>query len=197
MRLIIVGHISRIEWIDKLRHNLWASDVIVDHGNAGAYEQHRCALEVAARYDERCIIIEDDAIPVEGFYPMVQQWFDRYPETLISFYLGTSRPFEWQRWVDGAVDDAAKAGSDHIKFNGLMHGLCYSIPPNEIARVLEKMQPGAADEAIGRAWGREVVYPVESLVQHRDGTPVERHPDGQVRDQPRVARKLAGPLMYG
>lgn len=196
MRLIIIGHHSRQQWIDQLRRALWASDVIVDYGQVGAYEQHRTALEVAAHYEDRCIIMEDDALPVERFYPLASDWFDRIPDTLTSFYLGTSRPFEWQRWVDGAVSDAAKAGKDYILFNGLMHGLCYSIPPNEIARVLENMQPGAADEAIGRAWGREVAYPVESLVQHRDGEPVERHPDGQVRDQPRVARKLAGPLMY-
>ena len=54
----------------------------------------------------------------------------------------------------------------------------------------------AADYVIGRAFGRQIVYPVESLVEHRDGDSVERHPDKELRTERRVARKLAGPLMY-
>lgn len=196
MKIIIVGHHSREEWVTQLQRAVFASHTIVDYADSGALAGHRSALELASQYDERCIIMEDDAIPVVDFALHAQRWFDEFPDSLISFYLGTGRPFEWQRWIDGAIGKAEVGGKDYIECNGLFHGLCYSIPPNEVKRVLENLKHPEADFAIGRAWGREVIYPVESLVEHRDGVPVERHPDGETRTEIRVARKLAGPLLF-
>lgn len=148
---------------------------------------------MAQAHGERCIIMEDDAIPVVGFVELAEFWCGQLPDHLISFYLGTSRPHKWQGRVDLAL---ATTFDPYIELPTLIHGVCYSIPPNEVTRVLENMQGPEADYAIGRGWGRPVVYPVESLVEHRDGTPVERHPDGEPRTERRVARKLAGPLMF-
>lgn len=191
--VVIVGHHSRYEWIDRILEVLPDAIAVVDPGDNGAIHNHIRVLSMIARSDRRCIIMEDDAIPVVGFMERAEQWCVEYPDDLISFYLGTGRPPQWQARVDAELG----AGTAHIHLPALLHGVCYSIPPNEIPRVLATMRKdGAADSAIGRAWGRNVLYPVESLVEHRDGTPVERHPDGMARTEPRVARRLAGPLLF-
>lgn len=132
---------------------------------------------------------------MQGFASLAEQWCDKFPDDLISFYLGTGRPVSWQARVDDALERTA---GPVISLPRLIHGVCYSIPTAHVERVLKRMQDSddGADFAIGRAWGRSVIYPVESLVEHRDGLSVERHPDREPRTERRVARNLAGTLMY-
>lgn len=193
--IIIVGHHSRIEWVAQLQRLIPDAAAVVDYQGQGAQEGHRKALMIARDAGTRCIIMEDDALPVVGFEGLAQQWCDRFPDDLISFYLGTGRPESWQQRVDNAL---ATTMGDTIMLSRLIHGVCYSVPTHHIDRVLDRLQRGeaGADYAIGRAWGRGVIYPVESLVEHRDGDSVERHPDGEPRAERRVARRLAGPLMH-
>lgn len=198
MQTIIVGHHSRIDWIAQLQNEIEGAAAVVDNGNGGALQGHIKALQIAEQVGERCIIIEDDAIPVEGFVDSARKWCDRFPNDLISFYLGTGRPASWQARVDDALERSAR---DHIVLPRLIHGVCYSIPQACISRVVERVMAAGdaldgADYVIGRAYHRQVLYPVESLVEHRDGDSVERHPDGEPRIERRVARQLAAPLAY-
>ena len=199
MKVIIVGHHSRQEWIEKLlfalEDDLGVGNVmaIIDDQDRGSLFNHRRALEAAYRIDDRVVIMEDDAIPVVGFGQEAADWLEAYPNDLISFYLGTSRPVQWQHRVDMALADT---DGHCITLPNLIHGVCYSVPPHKLSRVIQRLRDGPADEAVGRAWAGQVVYPVESLVEHRDGPPVERHNDGEKRAERRVARNLAGPLMF-
>lgn len=198
-QVIIVGHKSRISWVAKLQEALPGAAALVDHSNRGALAGHIRALEIAKLHDKRCIIMEDDAIPVEGFMQLATDWFERMPDALISFYLGTGRPVSWQAQVDAHL---SRTIGDYITLPRLIHGVCYSIPPKHVGRTLDRIRAMGetldepADYIVGRGFGREVVYPVESLVEHRDGESVERHPDGEPRIEQRVARNLAAPLMY-
>lgn len=192
MNIVIVGHHSRVEWIEKLQRYFPRAKVVMDDEDRGAAWGHREALKIAARNRERTIIMEDDAAPVEGFEELAQSWFDRYPGDFLSFYLGTGRPKYWQRIVDTKLRTTQL---DHIVLPQLLHAVCYSIPAFAVRRVLDQMTLPEADFALADAWGRLILYPVESLVEHRDGTPVEKHPDGEPRVERRVARKLAGPLI--
>ena len=196
-QVIIVGHHERIGWIAQLQAALPGASAVVDYAGHGALWGHMRALEIAKATGERCVIVEDDAIPVEGFTEMVGQWCERFPDDLISFYLGTGRPREWQ----AAVDRQLETAYDYITLPKLIHGVCYSLPPGGAEFVLKRIAAmgrtfEGADYVIGRAWGRQVVYPVESLVEHRDGPSVEKHPDCEPRSDRRVARCLAGNLMY-
>ncbi|TYD48236.1 hypothetical protein FNN14_21455, partial [Cronobacter sakazakii] len=49
-----------------------------------------------------------------------------------------------------------------------------------------------ADYAVGDACGGPVIYPCNSLVDHADGLPVEKHPDRQPRRERRRAWRLHG-----
>jgi hypothetical protein len=194
MQVIIVGHHSRSEWAERLQKALPGAAWIIDFANQGSTAIHRRAIQLAATMSERCVIMEDDAIPVCGFAERADAWVQRFPDDLISFYLGTSRPLKWQPRIDKALQETTE---DYVLLRHLLHGVCYSIPQHKAAWVLNRMAPHPeADFSIGMAWAGAVVYQVESLVEHRDGKPVEAHYDGQPRTEPRVARKLAAPLMY-
>ena len=199
MRVIVVGHVRRMNWIEKLQEVFPTCSAVVDFANRGALEGHIAALSLAHASGERCIIMEDDAIPVEGFMEHAANWCSAFPNSLVSFYLGTGRPPAWQARVDIALEQADDA---YITLPRLIHGVCYSIPANRVAAVLARIKAlGGSDEGadflIGRMFGGEIVYPVESLVEHRDDGSIERHPDGEPRIERRVARALAAPLMYG
>lgn len=133
---------------------------------------------------------------MEGFHELARVWMDRFPGDLLSLYCGTGRPKRWQPIIQSEMD---KPGG-HIALHELLHGVCYSIPPDMIASVLAAMPNNKpADYAIGQAWrnltGRKVIYPKLSLVDHADGPSVERHMDGQPRTEPRKAWALVGRRM--
>lgn len=198
MNIILVSHPSRAAHVHALQQKLPVVTTVVDTVNA--LSGHRTALRLALSHGERVVIMEDDAIPVEGMPELARGWCDAYPDVLISFYLGTSRPRDYQTMVADRIKKADSFGDDLIWLPTLIHGVCYSIPTWAIPGVLTRMDQLSrikeADFAIGAAWGAPVCYPLESLVQHRDEAPVERHPDGQARIEPRVARRLAAPLMF-
>ena len=129
-QVIIVGHHERIDWIAQLQAALPGAFAVVDHAGLGALRAHMRALEIATATGKRCVVIEDDAIPVEGFSEMVSQWCERFPDDLISFYLGTGRPREWQ----AAVDRQLETAYDYITLPKLIHGVCYSLPPARLSR---------------------------------------------------------------
>lgn len=198
MQTIIVGHRSRIEWIGRLQRAIPGSCAIVDYAGEGAFKAHVKALNLAEEIGGRAVVIEDDAIPVVGFVERAEAWHSLIPDAVFSFYLGTGRPSQWQSTVDELVSNARVMDDDYIAMPRLLHGVCYSLPPGAASRILDRLRDysDGVDIAIGRAWGKPVVYPLESLVEHRDDGSVERHPDGEPRNERRVARCLAGPLMY-
>lgn len=205
MKIIIVSHYKRSDWVRKLLEVFPGAFVVTDYLERGSLWAHTEAISIAAMLGERCIIMEDDAIPVKGFEPWADYWINRHPGSLISFYLGTGRPTEWQDWVDGAIDLARELRPHELRewfmMSRLLHGVCYTFPPDQAQRIADGLKRlngrvKAADVAVGKAWGDHIVYTVQSLVEHRDQGSVEKHPDGQPRTEPRVARFLAGPLAY-
>lgn len=199
MKIILVSHPSRAHHVSVLQQSLPIVATVVD--TVSAWSGHMTALRMASQLDERVAIMEDDAIPVKDFEKLSDHWMSARPNELLSFYLGTSRPRELQGVIQQRINGADHQGYAEIWLPTLIHGVCYSIPLADVQRVVDHMTERGtrirqADFAVGAAWGRQVCYPLESLVQHRDETPVERHPDGMPRTEPRVARRLAGSLMF-
>lgn len=198
MNIILVTHPSRARHVHLLQQNLPVVTTIIN--TVSAKDGHHQALMHAERQRGRVVIMEDDAIPVNGFVELAELWCKAHPEDLLSFYLGTGRPKELNPIIEERIRIADMQGRAELSLHTLIHGVCYSIPEGHVSRVLDAFPKydkiKEADYAIGAAWGRSVVYPLESLVQHRDETPVERHPDGKQRTESRVARRLAGSLMF-
>lgn len=192
-RVIIVAHPDRINNAVELA-NILDGLVILDSESAGALANHRRSLGVAADLGYRPIIMEDDAIPVRGFIEKAEAVIDRFPDDLVSFYLGTGRPPQWQKHIGNVIKTARPGVQEYMRLPTLIHGVCYTMPPRYIDGVLALANSGPADYAIGDAWraltGRDVIYTCMSLVDHEDGESVEKHPDGQRRTETRRAWAL-------
>ncbi|EPR0424909.1 hypothetical protein [Enterobacter hormaechei] len=192
MLIAIVAHHSRRAMANDLASELEADSIFMDEHSAGANANHLRALSWAAEQSDRVIIIEEDALPVDGFRDKAQDWLTRFPDNLCSFYLGTGRPPQYQMQIAERLIVADKTRADYITLSRLIHGVCYSVPPEHVQRVLSRWDNSKpADYAVGDAWGGSVIYPCYSLVDHADGEPVERHPDSAPRTERRRAWRLA------
>ncbi|HCC6168731.1 hypothetical protein ABME00_14715 [Citrobacter amalonaticus] len=191
VKFVVVGHHSRLASAALLADEL-GSHLLIDEGNHGANWNHRRAIEWAAEQPCRVVVLEDDALPVSGFADKVADWLTRFPDDMLSFYLGTGRPPQYQKEIAGMLVDADRVCGDHIVMSKLIHGVCYSPPPRRLARMLSAWNKTlAADYAVGEAFGGRVVYPCYSLVDHADLPTVERHPDNEPRTERRRAWRLA------
>lgn len=191
IKFVVVGHHKRRDSGTCLA-DLLDAHLLIDEGDHGANWNHRRAIEWASHQDYRVVILEDDALLLPGFIESVSEWVSRFPEHLISFYLGTGRPPQYQQQIATRLIDADKRQGDHITMDRLIHGVCYSPPASGIAKILSNWNRNqAADYAVGDALGGQVIYPCYSLVDHADGVTVERHHDNEPRNERRRAWRLA------
>lgn len=187
----VVTHPLRIVHAQRLVDCLQAHLFIDDLGR-GANWNHRRVLEWALCQPYRVVVLEDDGLPVPGFTELVVDWLSRFPDDMLSFYLGTGRPPQYQLQIAEQLIVADKTRTDFITLPRLIHGVCYSVPPQHIERVLSRWDSSKpADYAVGDAYGGTVVYPCYSLVDHADMPTVERHPDNELRTERRRAWRLA------
>ncbi|WP_264215161.1 hypothetical protein [Pantoea ananatis] len=164
---------------------------LLDDKDGGANANHRRAIEWAGQQDCRVVILEDDTLLVDGFSEKVAAWLGRFPDDLMSFYLGTGRPPQYQLEVATKLIDSDQRQTDYITMSRLIHGVCYSIPQHRITDVLTRWDSAKpADYAVGDAYGGDVIYPCYSLVDHADSDTVEQHPDNEQRTQRRRAWRL-------
>ena len=190
-KLCVVGHHARRKQAEALALSI-SAHLLIDEGDGGANANHRRALEWAAEQPCRVVVLEDDAMPVPWFAELVVDWLTRFPDDMLSLYLGTGRPPQYQMQIAERLIIADKTQADYITLPRLIHGVCYSVPPQHIERVLSRWDSSKpADYAVGDAYGGAVVYPCYSLVDHADGEPVERHPDSVPRTERRRAWRLA------
>ncbi|MDF1895094.1 hypothetical protein [Rahnella contaminans] len=191
IRFVVVGHHLRREMAHRLADMLGAQ-LLIDEGDHGANWNHRRAIEWASQQDCRVVVLEDDALPLPEFTQGVNEWVTKFPDNLISFYLGTGRPPQYQQQIAASLIDADKRRAAHITMDRLIHGVCYSPPVGGLSRIMQNWnRTKAADYAVGDALGGKVIYPCYSLVDHADGITVERHPDNQPRIERRRAWRLA------
>ncbi|HBB9941841.1 hypothetical protein ABHD31_10115 [Enterobacter cloacae] len=191
IKFVVVGHHARRQQAEALASALGAH-LLIDDGNHGANWNHRRALEWAACQPCRVVVLEDDALPVLGFSKKVSDWLTRFPDDMLSFYLGTGRPPQYQKEIAGMLVDADRVCGDHIVLSKLIHGVCYSPPQGRMAHMLNAWNKTlAADYAVGEAFGGRVIYPCYSLVDHADLPTVERHPDNEPRTERRRAWRLS------
>ncbi|VAK74743.1 Uncharacterised protein [Enterobacter hormaechei] len=190
IKFVVVGHHARRQQAEALALSI-SAHLLIDEGDGGANANHRRALEWAAEQPCRVVVCEDDALPVAGFTELMDEWLARFPEALVSFYLGTGRPPQYQMPIAERLIVADKTQADYITLPRLIHGVCYSVPQQHIERVLARWDSSKpADYAVGDAYGGAVVYPCYSLVDHADGEPVEHHPDSAPRTERRRAWRL-------
>ena len=103
----VVAHVDRVKQLDPLRA-LDPEIVNVDDGTLGATGNHLAvyqALQKRTGLDEWLVILEDDAVPVEGFTDQLAMALAVAPTPLVSLYLGTGYPAQYQRLFMEAVNN--------------------------------------------------------------------------------------------
>lgn len=188
--VIILAHHTRQHKLAALRKAVHPLPVLVqmDNANHGSTWNHRQGINLAIKNNVTPIFMEDDAEPVPGFAGKALEWIEKMPNNLISFYLGTGRPPQFQ----GHIKSRIAEGAELISFGTLIHGVCYTIPAKHLLRIAARIHSNLpADYAVGAAWGNMVVYPVRSLVDHADEMPVEMvRRDNEPRNERRRAWML-------
>ena len=86
------------------------------------------AIEWAAEQPCRVVVLEDDALPVPDFIERVGEWLNGFPESLVSFYLGTGRPPQYQMQIAERLIVADKTQADYITLPRLIHGVVIAYP---------------------------------------------------------------------
>lgn len=200
LSVTVMAHPKRRDAAEQLARTLDASIVWDEHDD----EWHTGARALAA-YEPTAthhLVLQDDAVPVPDFRRHATAALTEHPDALVSFYLGTSRPPQWQHAVDRACMTADDCDAAWITAPTLLHGVAIAIPTVEIPAMLAWCERPQVpyDERIGMYWryilDRPVFYTWPSLVDHDDGPTIATHPDGDARTAPRRARLVGWPQTW-
>jgi len=186
----VMAHPAREEVAETLARNVGARVTWDRHRDE--WETGSRALAAYDRFATHHIVLQDDAVPVPEFRRHAAAAIAQHPDSLISFYLGRSRPPHVQRRIIRATLAADERRAAWISDDRLLHGVGIALPIGDIDALLEwcRIRNLPYDDRIGtwyRAQRRKVMYTWPSLVDHADTETLVRHLDGQARDQPRVA----------
>src|SRR5699024_11042525 len=140
---VVVAHHSRLDQAHGLAGRVGAAHVSVDYESRGARWGHLQALRWASARRERAWIIEDDAPAPTECMGRASEWSARFPDELVSGYLGRQRPPQFQGQIRSKVAAAEARGLDWLPLPTLIHGVCYSLPAGAPGRVLRTLPRGA------------------------------------------------------
>lgn len=179
----VVGHHTRRAQAEALAERLSAT-LFVDELTLGANFNHLRALNWGATLTGHLIVVEDDALPVEGFEAAAEAWIADHPDDLTSFYLGTGIPLHYQPRIAAQLAEVDAGTRECVSFGTLLSAVAYAIPCSAVA-TLKHNPRGVPDITFGTTWfkthHRPILYTVPSLVDHTDGEsiaqPNNRHPE--------------------
>lgn len=176
-----MAHPKRKEWALDLEQKLKSQGAIVDITWDKINRQWETAERALLKGTESHwhIVLEDDAIIGDNFYQNALKAISAVPEqSLISFYVGTHKPFGGQ--VTKAVEKAKNEGASWLSFRRLNWGVGIAIKGNHIIPMLEKARRSHLpyDEKIGlyyKSLYRKVYYTFPSIVDHRDEPSINKN----------------------
>lgn len=176
VRIAVVSHVARQEAARDLAAAVGADHISVDDGTLGCRANHLAAWgwHVAHPADWH-VVLEDDAVPVEGFRDQLDAALAVAPANIVSLYLGGG--YADDAWTSAAVDRAVRTGAHWLVTHGRVLSavaLAVRTPLVELMalELTHMYKSQAVDRALG-LWARsnahEVAYAVPSLVDHADG----------------------------
>lgn len=162
----------------------------MDNGALGCEGNHRKVWSwLAGKHSTWSVVLEDDAVPVEGFRNQLEQALTHTPAPIVSLYLGRGLPVHYQPKIDLARHNANAVNACYLTSPVLLHAVGVAVRTALLSSVLfDNGQP--IDDA-WTAWiasqSLQVAYTWPSLVDHRDEETLVEHPDGVERIQHRKA----------
>jgi len=194
----IVAHTKRAEQAHTLMDEVRAAYTHIDDGTLGCDRNHRRVWQWLLQHstNEWCIVLEDDALPVEGFISQAEQALAVAPSPVISFYLGRHHipTLDWEQRKQQAIARADQADAHFITTNHLLHAVAVAIRTDAINSMQHHLNQMPdlfpIDEAITH-WiqntGQDVSYTWPSLADHADQPTLFRHRDKLPRPPGRIA----------
>ena len=168
----VVAHPIRQEQAEKLAKEVEATETWVDTSGLGEWDNHlRAWTQLSYSGATHAVVLQDDAIPVEGFREHAQRAATDRPNSMISLYIGTHRPRASE--VVTAIVEADRQGASWLSADTLMWGVGVIVPVTRIPEMLEAVEGCTYpyDQRLG-TWpkdlGEEVYYTWPSLVDHMD-----------------------------
>lgn len=165
-----------------------AGHVSIDDGTLGCDYNHVAVQRHLAELPSAwSVVLEDDAVVADSFRSQLGMVLAAAPCDVVSLYLGRSRPPQYQRHIAQALSGADEA--HWLVGSRLLHAVGYAIRTELLPSLASFISPLPADARIS-AWAADVSpigYCLPSIVDHRDGPTVARHPDGHRRTPGRVA----------
>ncbi|QZE10549.1 glycosyltransferase [Mycobacterium phage ScoobyDoobyDoo] len=160
-----------------------ADRCFIDDGRLGAGRNHLRAWRYLARQDsEWGVVLEDDALPVDGFSEQLTKALRVAPTPVVSLYLGRTRPPHRQHSINRALGMISVDGVDPhwLVSPYLLHHVGVAIHTDQIESLIEYMPwhlrtQTPPDEILSRWVQRgpkcQVSYTWPSLVDHNDELP--------------------------
>ena len=107
----IVAHTSRSTQAKALARTVHADFVSIDNGMFGCDDNHDHVMHhLAGLPSTWSVVLEDDAIPVDGLRAQLDAALPLSPAPIVSLYLGQLRPPQHQADIRAAVEAAEGAG---------------------------------------------------------------------------------------
>ena len=198
---VIVAHTSRITWAHQLQTTTNATQICMDDGTLGCFNNHLTAWQwhEANSFHGWAIVVEDDALPIPDFTHQLDLALTAAPPdaSIISLYLGKARPPQYQTHVATAVSHALDDNHAWIISRRLLSAVAVAIRTDLVASLaahLHRFRDLDIDEAITGWAGYKhmTAYTMPSLVDHRDTPTIAYHRDGQPRPPGRTAYVVGG-----
>ena len=184
----VVAHTARAEQAHLLMESVGAAYMSVDNGALGCERNHHKTWKWLAEHNDRdwVVVLEDDAIPVEGFAGQLDTALENAPTPIVSLYLGRKRPPHWQNAIEKATTKATETGACWITAPQLLHAVGVAVRTELITDMLDATAKSVRpwDYRIGeyaRHIDEQVSYTWPSLLEHADGETVTKHEDRQNR----------------
>ena len=175
MKIAVVADERRGGMGQRLAESVDADLISVDDGTLGCSGNHiwtwSALADLLEPEDTHAVVLEDDAVPVDGFREQLASALSVAPASIVSLYLGTGYINDCR--TKGVLAAADAAGAHWIVTNGIIHhAVALAVRRELVLPMIGSVgEFGAIDSQLSR-WARRnghaVAYSSPSLVDHCD-----------------------------
>jgi hypothetical protein len=183
LSVTVMAHPSRAEWAERLARQFDCP--VVWDAVGSVWDTGRRALLLSSEFDStHHLVIQDDALPADGFLGACQTFIERYPENPIGLYASYK--------LKQLIKRAKREDERYLKAEGPRWGVAVITPTKHIKDMVlhgDRLDMSNYDLRMMDYWmmkGIPCVYPLPSIVNHR---PVTENPSlvSEQRDTTRQA----------
>lgn len=189
----VVADSRRRDIGEQLAREVRADYISIDQGDLGCTRNHVAVWkELAMGETDFVLVLEDDAVPVDGFRDQLTAALEAAPAPIVSLYLG--RGYVDDQRTKALLHRADVIDAHWVTTHGrVLHAVALAVRGDLLPSMIEFL--GRSTQPIDRllsrwtrAQGHKVAYSIPSLVNHRD----EESLVTRYRRRPRTAWRIGG-----